>query len=237
MTSLHAQLAPVAQFVKENQTTIIAGYLAAVPSLDDLRSAHLAGDLTIDKDALETLMKHGWYLDPSLSLVSLDLLVEAFDQDPVGASEALANRIDSEVSLIERSLESSYPDRRDILREAFYAHRTKLYHLSVPVFLAQADGMWLDRLGRHLFDRGGPARAASEYEQQIADDMTRSILDSFSGQVPLWISQSLRGPNFSGLNRHQVLHGESTDYGTREYSLKAISFLYFVAFLLENRNI
>ena len=236
-TSLQNQLAPVAQFVKEHQNDIMALYLSAVPSIKDLRTTQLKGHFSFDNGTLDKLMEHGWYLNPSLSLISLDLLVEAFDEDPVGASEMFANQVESEVSQIQDSLESGFSNRRDILHQAFYAHRTKLYNLSVPVFLAQADGIWRDHLGRHLFDQGGPTKAADEYEQQISDDMIRSILDSFTVQVPLWVSQSLRGPNFNDLNRHQVLHGESVDYGTREYSLKAISFLYFIAFVLESGSV
>jgi hypothetical protein len=36
------------------------------------------------------------------------------------------------------------------------------------------------------------------------------------------------GEAFSALNRHQVMHGESWDYGTEINSLKAFSFLAFV---------
>ena len=37
---------------------------------------------------------------------------------------------------------------------------------------------------------------------------------------------------FSELNRHQVLHGEVTEYGTEQNSLKAISLLNYCAFVL-----
>jgi len=233
-SALQDKLAPVSQFLIENRATILGAYYATFPSIKDLDDTQLKGLLTFDVADLETLMKHGWYLNPNLSLVMLDLLIQAFDEDPDGASEKLAELIESELSQIQDSLANSAPDRREILRQAFYAHRTKLYNLSVPVFLAQADGMWRDRLGRHLFDRGGPAKAATEYERLTPDDMTRSILSSFSTQVPLWFSETKREADFNALNRHQVLHGETTDYGTREYSLKAISFLYFVAFLLDS---
>jgi hypothetical protein len=36
------------------------------------------------------------------------------------------------------------------------------------------------------------------------------------------------GEFFTALNRHQVMHGESSDYGTEINSLKAFSFLVFV---------
>ena len=234
LTSVGEKVAPIVMFLQEHQNEIATGYLALVPSIENLRDSQFRGILSIDKNALEILMTHGWYLNPNLSLAQLDLLIKAFDEDPVEASAMLAEQLDSTLTEIQDSLESNLPDRRNILREAFYAHRTGLYNLSVPVFLSQADGMWRDHLGRNLFHRGGPAEAAAEYEQQTSDGMTRSILDSFTSQIPLWMSEGDRGVDFNALNRHQVLHGESVDYGTREYSLKAISFLHFVAFVLDS---
>ena len=38
------------------------------------------------------------------------------------------------------------------------------------------------------------------------------------------------------LNRHEVLHGESVDYGTEINSLKAISLLYYIASVLGERG-
>ena len=38
------------------------------------------------------------------------------------------------------------------------------------------------------------------------------------------------------LNRHEVLHGESVDYGTEINSLKAMSLLYYIASVLGERG-
>ena len=40
-----------------------------------------------------------------------------------------------------------------------------------------------------------------------------------------------RGDPFVGLNRHQVLHGESVDYDTEQNSLKAISLLTYLRWI------
>jgi len=49
---------------------------------------------------------------------------------------------------------------------------------------------------------------------------------------PLWQSSSERGSSFKGLNRHQILHGEVIDYGTRRNSLKTIAFLSWLNWVL-----
>lgn len=53
--------------------------------------------------------------------------------------------------------------------------------------------------------------------------------------MPVSYSQGKRkrNANFSELNRHMVMHGDSVDYGTKKNSLKAISLLYYVAKALE----
>jgi hypothetical protein len=40
--------------------------------------------------------------------------------------------------------------------------------------------------------------------------------------------ERISGQCFTALNRHQIMHGESWDYGTEINSLKAFSFLTFV---------
>ena len=46
---------------------------------------------------------------------------------------------------------------------------------------------------------------------------------------PLRLSSKRRPEGFKEFNRHQVLHGEVTDYGTEENSLKAVAFLNYCA--------
>ena len=50
--------------------------------------------------------------------------------------------------------------------------------------------------------------------------------------MPLALSSKDRSIGFSELNRHQIIHGEVTDYGTEENSLKAVAFLNFCALVL-----
>mgnify|MGYP001564484260 CR=1 FL=1 len=43
----------------------------------------------------------------------------------------------------------------------------------------------------------------------------------------------MMAPQFSALNRHQVMHGESVNYGSEINSLKALSPLNYVAVVLQ----
>ncbi len=55
------------------------------------------------------------------------------------------------------------------------------------------------------------------------------MLSALKEHLPITKSAYEREAGFNQLNRHQVVHGESLDYGTETNSLKAISFLFYIA--------
>jgi hypothetical protein len=129
---------------------------------------------------------------------------------------------------------STFPNRADILGDAFEAHRQEKYNLSVPLLLMQADGVWWDRLSRNVFS-GGFTNAVDDLVGKVPDSTIRELVRALSyKQLPLVMTSKNRDIGFSELNRHQIIHGEVTDYGTEENSLKAVSFLNFCAFVLSD---
>ena len=99
-------------------------------------------------------------------------------------------------------------------------------------FLTQVDGFFHDLWDKSLFiarDRVAVDSHIGQMHNQLAREMARVLLDS---DWPLIMARGTRPDDFTGLNRHQVLHGEVTDFGTEENSLKAISLLNYCAFVL-----
>ena len=81
---------------------------------------------------------------------------------------------------------------------------------------------------------GQRKEATGKYASQILG-YTANYLHPLEITLPLWMSEGDRakgGGPFAKLNRHQVLHGESVDYGTEENSLKAISLLNYLHWIL-----
>ena len=193
----------------------------------------------LSRESLHAFMRHGWFPAMDMALSQIDLLAQGLD-DPeeekaASARQVFFTKFRAEVESIEQSLIRCFPRRSSIIRDAFQAHGEGKYNLSVPVFLAQADGIWYDRWGRHLFvgNRDTTVKKASDKLLQggIIYEMTNCL--SYNGWQ-LVLSQGQRPANFKDLNRHQVLHGEATEYGTEENSLKAISFLNFCGFILQD---
>ena len=129
---------------------------------------------------------------------------------------------------------ASYPDRERILRDAFQAHREGKYTLSVPVFLAQADGITHDITRKQVF------------QESTREDIRKSLPPSEYGfavailhllvlrKLPLW--KPGQRSSSQDLNRHGVLHGTSVDYDNEVNSLKAVSFLAWVPWAMSYFN-
>lgn len=146
----------------------------------------------------------------------------------VGAvNDALSRHYSERLDDIENSVIARYPDRRKIIRSAFSAHRRGEYELSIPVFLAQADGVCTEEAaGKSYFrNKKGKPQTAEIVESITIDTFKEAIFSPLALVLPINVSEGKRSEEFVGLNRHTVLHGESPDYGTRLNSLKAISFL------------
>ena len=189
----------------------------------------------VEGEDIQNLIRHGWFLDPGLSYRETVKLAETLSADPKQVYEVLRARFRDRVDDIEVEVSSTFPNRSEILRDAFQAHRNGQYNLSVPVFLTQADGFFHDRLTKSLFLRRH-RDDVTRYIEETADGLSRSLSRALSyDRWPLvepWQQRQQQPDGLTELNRHAVLHGAVIDYGTEENSLKAISLLNFCAFLL-----
>jgi len=116
-----------------------------------------------------------------------------------------------------------------VLECAFQAHHRTEYELSIPVFLAQADGVCQEVTGYKLYGRKQKKPITAGFAANfVYEFLIEAVLEPL--RTPLPISASLNDEDYrvGTLNRHEVLHGISVDYGTRTNSLKAMSLLSYV---------
>lgn len=199
-------------------------------SLDRLPEAHRA--------ALEAMGRHGWFLDPDLPLPSAVFIAAALERgDTATAEQFLCDHFDGRLDVIEARLCERFPDRVPILHAAFEAHRSGTFALSVPVFLAQADGICFQLVGVQLYgrDRQGQPKLA----QRIGGlplDFT-ALISAHPLTVPLPVSDGRQAratwPAGGQLNRHAILHGEDVAYGTRVNGCRTVSLLAYVSWVLD----
>jgi hypothetical protein len=183
--------------------------------------------------------QRGWFIAGSLYPHQYQSLARALkEQAEDQVEEFLKIHVRGLISDARENATKRWRERAKILADAFDAHITEKYTLSVPVLLAQADGISADLLGAYLFTnrKGSIKDAASESIESHLHD--RPLAKSFLGL--LLETSGLRtdtrerdefaasGRIFSPLNRHGVLHGLDSDYATEANSLRGIALISFL---------
>lgn len=186
------------------------------------------------RKALMVLAQHGWFLDyemPFEEIWKIESVLENGDTE--AANLFLAEHFTERLPEIEQTLKEKHPKRANIFETVFNVHRRKEYILSIPTFLIQADGICFDLIEKQLYSKRKNVPAINEYAQSINSDILLSaLLYPLTQPLPITASSSERQEGFNELNRHQIIHGEITDYDTEINSLKAISLLNYVSWVL-----
>jgi hypothetical protein len=104
------------------------------------------------------------------------------------------------------------------------------------VFFAQADGLFKSATGQFFFvGTRGPASkptTARFVEALSTDDLWQAMLSPLCIKHPVNLNANERPAGMNLLNRHQVLHGEVLDYGTRLNGCRVVSLLGYAAFVV-----
>jgi hypothetical protein len=184
----------------------------------------------VTKEALLLMAENGWFVDPELTLDYFVDFLSAHEGGDIDEIEtALVDFFEERCADIEKGIAERYPERVAVLKAAFNAHKNGQYSLSIPVFLAQADGISNQLMGKHYF-RHSERKDIARYVNEIVDASYEAVLLApLREKSHFPISRPGNGKNVQHLNRHAILHGDFIDYGTRENSLKAISFLNYIA--------
>ena len=180
------------------------------------------------------LAKHGWFT--SLFLTSFVTSIEAATCFlPRKSDSDKGNRIMVEhyremLDEIQKWAADDFPSRRAILRKAFNAHRQGDYELSIPVMLAQADGIGVEIFGFSPYEPG--KRIFKNHINQKVDPGWVKLFRNYFSCVTeeLEIKKSTKSNTQAPfpLSRHLVLHGVSTDYASEINALKTVSWLQYI---------
>ncbi len=153
--------------------------------------------------------------------------------------EKLCEHFDGRMDEILEDVVAHFPNRAKIIRSAFTAHHEGKYELSVPVLLAQTDGICRELVGVQLCGRrkkDGRLRTATVIESWKKDNLSKAMLHQLSALLPIAFNEDERDGRSGILNRHAVLHGEDVTYDQRRQGCRAISLLGYVASVLRERE-
>lgn len=246
------QFTAMVQGIQEATRGLARGLQTAVPALPTFDLKTFLEPLEAFGAALQALPERtrvvatkaalrGWFIGPLLPLSfmrDLEALEGGEDIDALFAEDYREAWTEVEQLVLEQ-----LPARSHLLGEAFAAHREKRYALSIPVFLAQADGLCDDALkGRgHLFTTKD-ARVQERIrfmEDLLAQEDSRyvaAILEPLKAALPSSAPLHLWEASRNTFNRNAILHGRDMDYATELNSLRCISLIDFLTWTLYDRG-
>lgn len=177
-------------------------------------------------------LKFGWFPFPQIPLSALGFNINAENIDVVMETE-----IEDALEEIENDIYRLNPEREKILQDAFWAHREGRYTLSIPVFLAQADGIAHEVKSVSAFSRQRGSRLMDKVEKNKEKRFFSDICAELLVENSAEIRANSDKVSQNALNRHGVLHGRSTSYPSKKNSSKAIAFLSGINWLLKARDV
>lgn len=194
------------------------------------------------KKAMKLAADNGWFFgwnDSLKGILKLIKSLEATGTAPVTADavdQVFKEYFEENFEAIAQGLVRNYAHRTEPINAAVAAHKSDAlsgaYFLSIPVFLAQADGILSEVVGiNSVFQKGGRDKLIAKVAGWDLVSDVKGLLQPFEEfhKLDLVRGKNDDQPNaFTALNRHEVMHGNSQTYGTRINSLKAFSLLAFV---------
>jgi hypothetical protein len=177
------------------------------------------------------LAEHGWY--PSWYMTHSDTINATIllkDGKIEELNKQMTKFFKEQENDIEEIICSRFPNRATLIKAAFRAHRHGDYELSIPLMLAQADGICQEIIQINLYSKKSGVPMTSEFAERFAGDVFLSALLEPLRRVGVISANTKDLINTSGiLNRHGILHGSITDYATQDNSYKVLSLLSYVS--------
>jgi hypothetical protein len=208
VAQVHAQLAPVAR--------------ALQPVVRMLASIDWEAWWQAEREAFLAGAAAGWFLQPEMPLRLVQLGPNG--ELPSNFEAVFRAELSSVLPDIESRLASSFPDRRQLIEQAFALHREGRYIASVPLFLNCAEGIVAEATNLSPFNLSGKSPEVAAWAKRLPLERLDEML-----AAALTVKHPLS--KHTGHSRHRINHGKSIDYGTETTSLGALSFLGFVGWL------
>lgn len=182
------------------------------------------------------IAQNGWYIDLECELNFPGKIAYKFEcGESEIANQLLLEYYKENLEVIFKKLISRHPNRKKILSQLLRTHKAKNYYVIIPALLTQIDGICFDFTKKKFFIK----ERNNKYLPEVTSELEKSAgtffnlyLSPLQNQTPIMVREQGIHQFPCHLNRHEILHGINTDYGTEINSLKVISLLKYVSDLL-----
>jgi len=185
------------------------------------------------------IAKHGWFIDLESELnLPARVANEIQNNELETANGLLVEYYKKNLDQIFESLINRHPNRKGILTQILSAYKNGNHSLLIPSVLTQVDGICFDFSKKKFFIK---EKSIKKYKylpevivelEKSAGNFLELYLSPLKNQTPIIAREQDISKFPCHLNRHEILHGISIDYGTEINSLKVISLLKYISDLL-----
>jgi hypothetical protein len=185
------------------------------------------------------IAKHGWFIDLESELnFPSEVASHIKDNEIDTANNLLLDYYKTNFDRIFESLIKRHHNRKEILEQIKTSFKEGNHNLLIPAVFTQVDGICVDFTKKKFFIKEKKIKKY-KYLPEVTAELEKSAgnflelyLSPLQNQTPIMVREQDISKFPCHLNRHEILHGISTDYGTEVNSLKVISLLKYVSDLL-----
>ena len=182
------------------------------------------------------IAQHGWYIDLESEMnLPARIAYEIQNGEIDYANEMLIEHYKENLDQIFERLIERHPNRKEILSQILGSYKNGNHSLLIPSVLTQVDGVCFDFTKRKFFIKEKKNKFLPEVTSELeksAGNFLELYLSPLQNQTPIMVREKDISNFPCNLNRHEILHGISADYGTEINSLKVISLLKYISDLL-----
>jgi hypothetical protein len=181
---------------------------------------------------LVDIASYGWFLDFQTELHLPRTLANYIKNNEIKELDTyLIKYYTDEFEEKINNLSKSHPKRLKIFNELKIAHDNEYFNLGIPLILSQIDGICYDYT-KKLFFIKNKKNENNPYLPEVSNELTvisgeflKAFLSPFLHKTPISAREQDLESFPTAFNRHRILHGKDTDFGTKINFLKAFSLL------------
>lgn len=215
---------------------------AIAPLIDEIKN--LPAELKYSQK--HYLFDNGWYIPFDIPIFKVKKIAELIRKKQIKELEVLlSHQATALIPEMKKKINKDFPHREKIINDALSAHEEKLFTLSIPIFLIQAEGICHEILETSpYFTRG--KKGLNKIEKKIGKELSKysvkGIKPKFDTLTNLFLNHLLNETEITKktkrirtksqlINRQSIIHGGNINYPSEKNSLKAICFLNYIIWL------
>lgn len=181
---------------------------------------------------LVSIASYGWYLDLQTDAnLSIKLAQNIDDKEIEKLDIYLIEYYTNNFDTIIKKLSINHPKRTKLFDEIKIAFDNEYYNLGIPLILSQIDGTCYDYTKKLFFTKNAK-KEKNPYLPKVSNELIvfnneffKAFLAPFFNDAPIFAHEDNLELFPTAFNRHRIIHGIDTDYGTKINILKAFSLL------------